>query len=43
MTDMAQCEECGQLMDEPASAESFPGYRETVVLAFCRDCTGGER
>jgi uncharacterized membrane protein YvbJ len=38
--DMYQCEQCGQDMQEPATTESFRGHRETVVLAFCRDCTG---
>jgi hypothetical protein len=30
-------------MQEPAATESFRGHRETVVLAFCRDCTDGDR
>jgi len=40
---MCQCEQCGQDMQEPATTESFRGHRETVVLAFCRDCTRGGR
>jgi Pyruvate/2-oxoacid:ferredoxin oxidoreductase delta subunit len=36
---MYQCEECGQLMEEPATTEAYPGYDETVVLRFCRGCS----
>lgn len=38
-----QCEQCGQDMADPAATERYEGHRETVVLAFCRDCTEGER
>ena len=39
MSEMYQCEQCGQYMNEPAATKSFQGHRETVVLTFCRDCT----
>ena len=34
-----QCEQCGQEMQDPATTESFRGYRGMVTLTFCRSCT----
>jgi len=34
-----QCEACGEWVDEPGHTEKRKGYRETVILAFCEDCT----
>ena len=41
--EMYQCEQCGQLMSDPAATETFPGRGGVVTLAFCRDCTEGDR
>lgn len=37
--ELYQCEECGQLMADPAATESFQGRDGVVTLAFCDDCT----
>jgi len=39
MTVMLQCEGCGdEVPEDDAHTETYPGYRETVTLAFCPGC-----
>lgn len=39
-----QCEQCGTEIDDPATTESYRGYRGIVTLVFCEGCTtaGGD-
>lgn len=39
---MPQCEGCGAEVESPRETARVPGYRETVVLAFCGDCVHDE-